>query len=303
MVRKRLKDWQRNTLRLFKSQRQKVFRYTDFTSIVFEQGERLGLPASISISRFVDFLKSAGELREITIEREGLSKQLEAKSSPGSRYTRYIWGSPSPHSVALSLRPRSYLSHASALFLNGLTDQIPKTVYVNQEQSPKPKHTTQLSQEGINRAFPRRPRKSKYLFQWDDYSFLLLSGKNTKRLEVSQIEGPTGDILDVTKLERTLIDATVRPFYAGGVFQVLEAFRVAQKRVSVNTLVATLKKLDFVYPYHQAIGFYMERADYQRAHLRKLRDIGLNYDFHLTYDMRDPQYDTAWRLYYPQGFQ
>ena len=39
--------------------------------------------------------------------------------------------------MALSLRPRSYLSHASALVLQGLTEQIPGTIYVNQEQSAK----------------------------------------------------------------------------------------------------------------------------------------------------------------------
>jgi hypothetical protein len=90
--------------------------------------------------------------------------------------------------------------------------------------------------------------------------------------------------------------------YAGGVFQVLEAFRNARDRISVNTLLATLKKLDFVYPFHQAIGFYMERADYRRSQLQKLRNIGISHDFYLTYKMQDPQYDAAWRLYVPMGF-
>jgi predicted transcriptional regulator of viral defense system len=48
-----------------------------------------------------------------------------------------------------------------------------------------------------------------------------LSGKNTNRLEVSQLRDPQGQLVDATKLERTLIDIAVRPAYAGGVFEVM----------------------------------------------------------------------------------
>ena len=62
--------------------------------------------------------------------------------------------------------------------------------------------------------------------------------------------------LRFTNLERTLIDATVRPVYAGGVFEVRKAYELAKEKVSVNRLAALLQKLDYTYPYHQAIGFY-----------------------------------------------
>lgn len=61
----------------------------------------------------------------------------------------------------------------------------------------------------------------------------------------------------MTKLERTLIDIAVRPNYAGGVHHVLEAYAAAKSRVSVNVLLATLQKMEYVYPYHQVIGFYI----------------------------------------------
>ena len=177
------------------------------------------------------------------------------------------------------------------------------TIYVNQEQSPKPVRPTALTQEGIDRAFSNRQRLSTYTFKYGDFGIVLLSGKNTGRLGVKEILGPAGEHLPTTGIERTLIDIAVRPTYAGGIFQVLEAYRAAKDRVSTNRLIATLKKLDYVYPYHQAIGFLMERAGYGEHRYAMLRQLGLKHDFYLAHGMHQTDYSIEWRLFYPKGFE
>lgn len=215
--------------------------------------------------------------------------------------TRYVWGTVSPYSIGLSLRSGAYLSHGSAAFLHGISNIVPRIVYVNREQSPKPRPES-LTQKGIDRAFAGNPRTSRYAFTHGDYRFLLLSGKFTNRLEVERLEGPSGEAVDATTLDRTLIDITVRPIYAGGVVEVLRAYEAARDRTSVRAVASILKKLDYVYPYHQAIGFYMQRAGYDSKKLPHLKALGLNYDFYLTNRMVKPKYDKEWRLFYPQAF-
>jgi hypothetical protein len=83
---------------------------------------------------------------------------------------------------------------------------------------------------------------------------------------------------------------------------VLKAFKNAKGKVSINRLADMLKNLDYVYPYHQAIGFYLERAGvYDKSSIRLLRKTKMSHDFYLAHGMKDPEYSKEWRLFYPQG--
>jgi hypothetical protein len=271
----------------------KVFGHREFASFVRGAADEGKVPQSTRVSNAIAALEPRG-LSKVTLRPpEGVGS--------GSALTRYVWGPVSVYSVGLSMRPSAYLSHASAVFLHGLSNQIPKTVYVNKEQTAKPPPSQGLTQPGIDRAFANSQRSSTYIFTHDGYRFVLLSGKSTNRLEVSELKGPQGELVDTTKLERTLIDIAVRPAYAGGVFEVVKAYRAAKDRVSVNTLVATLKQLGYVYPYHQAVGFYLQRAGFEAVKLEKLKQLGLNFDFYLSHKMGPTAFSSEWRIHHPEG--
>lgn len=266
-----------------------IFSLRQLQQFLSQLKEKKLLPQSLSFSTF----------QECFLDQEGVHKEIISCPNYQKQETRYLWGEPSVFEVALSLRPRSYLSHGCAVFLHGLNDQIPKTIFVNQEQSKKesPKKSS-LTQESLDRAFSNvKQRSSRMIYEYKGANITILNGKHTKELEVGNLEGKR-----VTKLERTLIDIVVRPEYAGGVYQVLEAYKGAKGKASTNVLIATLKKLEYVYPYHQAIGFYMERAGWQEKQFARLLKLGLEFDFYLTYGMKEKEYAQTWRLFYPRGF-
>jgi predicted transcriptional regulator of viral defense system len=247
---------------------------------------------SVGIGEFSSFLTEKTFLEEITIERS---------THPEEPFRRYIWRGASAYEIGLSLE-KGYLSHYSAVTLHGLTDALPRTIYINREQSAKrPPDRDAMTQAGINRAFASKQRETNYICDWNDWRFAMLSGKHTGGLEVGLAmvdEQP----LPVTQIERTLIDIAVRPAYSGGVHQVLEAYKRAKDRAAIGTLLATLKSLDYAYPYHQAIGFYLQRAGYNPAQYERLRELGLEHDFYLAHDLRDQEYVESWRLHVPKGF-
>lgn len=272
----------------------RVYSLNEFSNLLTINRDDWRLAVRTTTADFVTFL-----------ERKGL-KEIEIQFlHPGIRpITRYIWKDASPYELGQSLKERAYLSHGTAVFLHALTDQLPKTIYVNQEQSEKHAEPPgELVQQSIDRAFASKQRQTKAITKpIDGCQFVLLNGKQTGQFGVETIE-VQGVPLRVTGIDRTLIDIVVRPAYAGGVFQILNVYRGAKDRVSVANLLASLKTLKYVYPYHQAIGFCMQRAGYDSKLYNRLKGLGLENDFYLAHDMRKTLYSKEWRLFYPAGFE
>jgi predicted transcriptional regulator of viral defense system len=202
----------------------------------------------------------------------------------------------------MSLHSKGYFSHKSAVFFHGLTTEAQHDFFLNIEQSPKPRRRGKLAQEAIDSAFELPARISSNIAEYNGKRIYLLSGKATNNLEVIEHFGPDKDLVRVTSLERTLIDTAVRPEYAGGVSEVLKAYRTARHQLSVPKLVTILKKLDYIYPYHQSIGFYMCKAGgYDNEKLELLRQIPMEFDFYLTNEITEPCYDKSWRICFPRS--
>lgn len=280
-------------LSLFSEATQKIYSQVQLADVLRQHRRSWRLAKHTTPTDFISFLLKQGDLRTHKFHSEIYQQEI----------TRYSWGKASPLEVVMSIKSRAYFSHATAVTLHGLAKLGQKKIYLNFEQSPKPPSYGSLTQEGINRAFSRKQRQSNLVYKYNGVAVVMISGKNTNRLGVKEFAGPASEAIRVTNLERTLIDIIVRPAYAGDISQVLRAYRAAKNRLSAEQLLAILKKLDYAYPYHQSIGFMMQKAGYPEKAFAPLRALGLDYDFYLAHGVQQLEYSQEWRLFYPKSLK
>ena len=276
--------------KLFDEHPQKIFDPSGIQRILDENRSFWRLAKNMSYSDFINYL----------VEKTKLKKQVFNFSY--RPIIRYVWGNVPLCELILSLKPNSYLTHYTAVYFHDLTEQVPKTIYVNVEQERKSRPKSALVQERIDAAFKRPTRLSNNIAKYQGWTIRMLNGMHTGNLGVIKMSGPDGEKLQITDVERTLIDITVRPEYAGGIHEVLKAYRLAKDKISVNRLIATLKKINYIYPYQQVVGFYLEKAGvYTQSQLDLVRRFDMKYNFYLMHGMKDSGYSSQWRLYYPKG--
>lgn len=274
-----------------------VLKAREVAEVFNQNREFWRLTKSTSLASFIRFMTEKTPLK------------AERFPFPQREVTGFVWGDRPLLEVLLGLVDNSFYSHYTAVRIHGLTEQVPKTIFFNHEKSSQPTGPTEApyEQATIDSAFTRPPRASKNEIEVGGLRVVFLQSANHDSIGITSgvvnLGGGSPLRLRYTNLERTLIDIAVRPFYAGGVFEVAKAFENAKDlKISVNTMASVLKRMKFGYPYHQAIGYYLERAKFSSSRVDLFRKMPMERDFYLTHQMGKTRYVPAWRLYVPEGF-
>ncbi|MDN3593466.1 type IV toxin-antitoxin system AbiEi family antitoxin domain-containing protein [Zunongwangia endophytica] len=207
------------------------------------------------------------------------------------------------YDIALTIKKDGYLSNYTAMAIHELTLQIPKSIYISflkSDDRVTQKTIVKLSQDSIDKAFSKKQRQTSEIYksEKENYRIYLIQ----KNFTLDNVGVITKNGLRYTDLERTLLDIAIRPAYSGGVFEVLDAFSAAKKKVDLVKLERYLNTLDYTYPYHQLIGFYLNKANYNQEELRIFQNKITNYNFYLTYNISNKEFDQDWKIFYPKGF-
>lgn len=230
---------------------------------------------------------------------KGIFQKKSIKGGDGSVKQIYIVPGFDNLTLFTALKKNAYFTHFTAMHLNGLTQQIPKTHYLNHEHSIS-FDKGNLDQQSIDNAFDKPQRVSTTSYSIGGNKVFLINGKQARRIGVIS-RNSENQSFDFTDMERTLIDIAIRPAYSGGVFEVLNAYMAAKNSLDVSKLKGYYDELDYAYPYHQVIGFYLDKAGYGNSVTDHFR-YDIKHNFYLTYNIQKKVFDENWKLYYPLGF-
>ena len=150
--------------------------------------------------------------------------------------------------IAMALVDPAAVSHWSALHYHGLTEQVPREIFVLT--------TTESSVPRIRRAEARLPLGG-YPVGDVTYRFVQVRPERffgTQKMWIGDAR------VSVTDVERTLLDGLAMPQYCGDFAEVLHAFQLGMDRLDLERITdyaalldtATVKRLGWVLEYHGA---------------------------------------------------
>lgn len=268
--------------KFFNKRAQPVFTFTELGEILKDKRVHWKLSNGMNTGGFIKDLVTYTQMKEVHM------------NFPSTHIARYTWGEQDIYDTVSGIQ-NAYFSHYSALYINNLTEQSLRSIYLNYEQTPKPAPTMKLTQDTINAAFSKPKHTTNNYCIVGQYKIFLLNGQNVGKIGVVNRKYP------ITNIERTIIDCTVRPDYSGGVFEVLKAYINARNDLSVSLTDTYLNKMSYIYPYHQAIGFYLEKAGYDTDKLQIFEKYSREFDFYLTNQISELDYSAKWRIFFPKG--
>lgn len=248
--------------------------------------------------------RTSKDFTKFLMDKDILQLKKLKHQSTGSIKIVLSKNDPTYYDIGLTIKKEGYLSNYTAMALHELTLQIPKAVYIsymkNEAAVSHSPGDIDLLQSSIDRAFskPQRLTSDVYKSEADGYRLYFVQ----KNFILEDVGIEYNKNLRFTNLERTIIDISVRPAYSGGVFEVLDAYIAAKKKIEPLKLFNYLNELNYIYPYHQLIGFYLDKAGYDSSVLKLFSNKISDYDFYLTYNISNKEYDKKWRIFYPKGF-
>lgn len=199
--------------------------------------------------------------------------------------------------------PRRYLSHNSAIYFHGLTNQKPAEICISNFSKGRGSiHSGKYDPDLAKMLFskPSRSKGSEVVYPQGKIKIISKNDRGTDFIEKIDPEIGSSFKVNVESIEMTLIDSAVNPELSGGIFSVIEAYSKAS--IQFEALIDCYKLNKFFYPYWQTIGFYLEKSNKIEMSNKWEKYFGPEKEeFFLLHGYRsDWILDPKWKLWSPK---
>ena len=157
--------------------------------------------------------------------------------------------------IAMALVEPAAISHWSALHYHGLTEQVPRQIFVlTTTETSVPRRRAKLTPAGDG-----------YIV--GDTAYRLVQVKPERFFGTEQIWVGAARVT-ITDLERTLLDGLSMPRYCGDFAEVLHAFKRGSTQLNVERIAQYARRLDMATA--KRLGWVLEHQDLHSAQLDRL---------------------------------
>ncbi len=198
------------------------------------------------------------------------------------------------YDFAYSLENRSFFPMFTALNIQKLSDFRNNFVFVSKERSQRTSFKSKdINQEAIDIAFAKKPRLTQARDKINGFNLVVLESNNTEEFEIIEYGN-----YKVSSVNRAFVEIISNIQYFKSSEDVIEQFSAIYKEFNLNKIYEVIEKFDFVYPYYQLAGYYLEQIGYSRTELNKFHKKKTKLKFYTVKNKESYSFDDYWNIYY-----
>ena len=201
-----------------------------------------------------------------------------------------------PEQMLLSYKKDSFYSMSSALNIMGLSDFRSDFIFISKELSKKniASKPVQLEQQAIDEAFSKPYRRTHFIGRYNNKHIIMLTPKNTDTYGVETND----DGIKHSSVERALVEMIVNVQYFKSAEHIIETFKPIKEKLDVNAVYEVVERFEFIYPYFQSVGFYLDKIGFTKEQLHKFKKRVTELKFYTEKQKDQYEYDEYWQIYF-----
>ena len=198
------------------------------------------------------------------------------------------------YDFAYSLENRSFFPMFTALNIQKLSDFRDNFVFVSKERSQRTSFKSKdIKQEAIDVAFSKKPRLTQARDKINGFNLVVLESNNTEEFEIIEYAN-----YKVSSVNRAFVEIISNIQYFKSPEDVIEQFSAIYDEFDLDKIYEVIKRFDFVYPYYQLAGYYLEQIGYDRTELYKFHKKKSKLKFYTIKNKESYSFDEYWNIYY-----
>ncbi|QKJ22432.1 hypothetical protein [Poseidonibacter lekithochrous] len=270
---------------------------SEILSIVEEQGFMSTLDLDTLLKelkdkRLVSLSLSYDDFFSKLLDDELIMHSIKIRNVVKARYTlRKIFNI---YDFTYSLESRSFFPMFTSLNIQGLSNFREKFVFVSKERSQRSDFKSKnIKQDAIDNAFSKKPRMTQARDRINGFNVVMLESNNTEEIEIIQYGK-----YKVSSVNRAFVEVISNIQYFKSPEDVIEQFRKIKDQLDIDKIFDVIKKFDFVYPYYQLAGFYLEKIGVNKDKLNIFYEMKSTLKFYTVKNKEIYSFDDHWNIYY-----
>lgn len=267
---------------LYTLKKKRFFSINDITSILDELKEKNLVSNSLTQNDFYLKLLNDGlvahtiTIRDIEKIRYTLNKEFNI------------------YDFVYSLEKNGFFSMFTSLNIQGLTNFRDNFIFISKERMKRVNFNSKdITQEAIDKAFTNKPRRTKAHDTIYNYNVVILESNNTQEIGIIKYKD-----YKISSINRAFVEIISNIQYSKTPDDVIYEFKNLKDKLDINEIFNIIEKFDFVYPYYQLAGYYLEKIGYLKEELSKFFNKKTDLIFYTIKNKEKYTLDKYWGIKY-----